>query len=483
MSLPTSIAIFGASGDLTHRKLIPALFRNFVKGRLPDRLLVVGFARRPWDDATFRNGLRQAMWSSAPSDDQEQLWQQFADRVIYVQGNLDTAADYRQLDARLGEWERGSGDGADHQRLYYLATAPQYYVPAVRHLAGAGMISQERGRRALIVEKPYGHDLASAEQLDDFVLEHFSERQVFRIDHYLGKETAQNIVFFRFANTIFELVWNRGYVDNVQITVAETVDVASRAGYYDRSGALRDMMQNHLLQLLALVAMEPPSSLDPQALRNERVKLLSSIRPVEAEDVVLGQYAAYTEGEGVAPGSTTPTFAALRLFIDNWRWQGVPFYLRTGKALKAKTSEISIQFKPPPDIMFDLSEDATFTPNRLSICVQPDEGVHLTFETKVPDSAKDSRSVDMEFHYSDAFDGGELPEAYERLLLDALSADASLFARSDGIRASWRLIDPLLRGPLAERPVATYERSSWGPIEADRLLAQAGHVWALGCGH
>jgi glucose-6-phosphate 1-dehydrogenase len=459
--------------------LVPALFRNFIKQRLPEKLLILGFARRPFSENDFRTGLYTAAASHAAAGIDDGAWDAFAQKLTYLQGDLDDAAAYQALEQRLRNWE-GEGGG---ERLYYLATAPDYYMPAVRHLASAGMISQEHGRRALVVEKPYGHDLASAEELDEFVLEHFSERQIFRIDHYLGKETAQNIVFFRFANTIFEPVWNRRYVDNVQITVSETVDVGARAGYYDKSGALRDMMQNHLLQLLALVAMEPPTSLAPQALRNERVKLLSAIRPIDKDDVVLGQYEDYRSAAGVTSGSQTPTFAAVRLFIDTWRWQGVPFYLRTGKALAAKTSEISIQFQPPPDIMFDLAADAAFTPNRLSICVQPDEGIQLTFETKVPDSVDDSRSVDMEFRYQDAFAGGDLPDAYERLLLDALYGDASLFARSDGIRASWRLIDPLLHeNDKSGSLVNSYPRGSWGPTEAHELLARAHHEWALRCG-
>ena len=393
---------------------------------------------------------------------------------------MDAAEDYRRLRKYLHTVENGAAN-----RLYYLATAPIFFAPAAANLGMAGLADQSHGWRNLIVEKPFGRDLASAETLNRQLHAVFHESQIYRIDHYLGKETAQNILFLRFANTIFEPVWNRRYVDYVQITVAEKVDVGHRGGYYDAAGVLRDMFQNHLLQLLSLVAMEPPASLDADAIRNEKVKLLSAIRPIPLSDTVRAQYDGYRNAPGVAKNSQTPTFAALKLHIDNWRWKGVPFYLRSGKALAAKTSEIAIQFQSPPDVMFNLSQDKCFTPNRLSICIQPDEGIHLKFETKVPDSVRESRSVDMEFHYRDSFNHITLPDAYERLLLDALKADASLFARSDGIRQAWRLIDPILSGwensPDAP-PLARYSPGSWGPAEADKLPAQAGHRWQLGCG-
>jgi glucose-6-phosphate 1-dehydrogenase len=311
----------------------------------------------------------------------------------------------------------------------------------------------------------------------------FEESQVYRIDHYLGKETAQNILYFRFANTIFEPVWDRRYVDNIQITVGEDVDIAHRGGYYDGVGVLRDMFQNHLLQLLSLVAMEPPASFQADAVRNEVFKLLSSIRPVKLEETVRAQYDGYCDAEGVADNSQTPTFAALKLYIDNWRWNGVPFYLRSGKALKRKSSEIIVQFQHPPHLMFHMQDESRFTPNVLALCIQPDEGIHLSFEAKQPDTSQEMHSVDMDFHYCDFF-SGELPDAYERLLLDALDQDASLFTRSDCIEAAWRLIDPVLQGWEAHNvpDLTSYTPGTWGPCESEALLGQDGRQWRAGCG-
>ncbi|MBI5957628.1 MAG: glucose-6-phosphate dehydrogenase, partial [Chloroflexi bacterium] len=358
------------------------------------------------------------------------------------------------------------------------------YVPIVEHLGQKGMAKHPDGWRRVVVEKPFGHDLASAHALNAALHRVFAEDQVYRIDHYLGKETAQNILFFRFANTIFEPVWSRNYVDHVQITVAEQVDVGHRAEFYDKAGVMRDMFQNHLLQLLSLVAMEPPASFQADALRNEKVKVLASIRPVAVKDTVRAQYKGYCDAKGVAPNSQTPTFAALKLYIDNWRWQGVPFYLRSGKALSSKESEIVVVFKCPPHMMFDPSaEEGCFAPNMLSLCIQPDERIHLKFEAKVPGSHQDTRSVDMEFNYRSSFGGAPLPEAYERLLLDALNGDASLFTRSDEIEAAWRLVDPVLKNwqkPGAP-PLVTYPLDSMGPVDSDRFMARDGRVWQSGC--
>jgi glucose-6-phosphate 1-dehydrogenase len=474
----TTIVIFGASGDLTHRKLIPALYRNRRKGRLWDRTRIVGVARRDWSDDVFRERLRDGVKRFGGTFD-EQVWNEFAGRIRYVRGDLEVAEDYARVDARLREIEGGPAN-----RLYYLATAPEFYGPACDHLAAAGMHAETDGYRRIIIEKPFGHDLASAVALNQRVHAAFREHQVYRIDHYLGKETAQNIMFLRFANTLFEPVWNRRYVSNIQITVAEDVDVGTRGGYYDTAGVLRDMFQNHLLQLLSLVAMEPPAALDANAVRNEKAKVLGSIRLIRLSDTVRAQYAGYRTAERVAPGSQTPTYAALKLYVDNWRWKGVPFYLRSGKALPARSSSIIVEFQAPPDIMFGLARKKAFTPNTLSICVQPEEGVHLRFETKVPDTLADSKSALMDFSYREAFPDIVLPDAYERLLLDALKGDASLFARSDAIELAWRLIDPILFGWNQApdiSPLRTYAKGTWGPAEADELLAREGHVWRLAC--
>jgi glucose-6-phosphate 1-dehydrogenase len=405
-------------------------------------------------------------------------WSDFSQRLFYHAGSYTEPDDFKGLDERLSKIEKG-----DPNRLYYLAITPRFFTEIVGNLAKKAMVSENDSWRRVVIEKPFGKDLSSALELNDTLHRDLHEKQIYRIDHYLGKETVQNVMIFRFANAIFEPIWNRNFIDHVQITVAETVDVGHRAGYYDQSGVLRDMFQNHMLQMLALVGMEPPASFDADAIRNEKVKLLSALRPIQPENVaqesVRGQYKGYREAPDIPPDSETPTYAALRLYIDNWRWKGVPFYLRSGKALKKKTSEIIIQFKEPPHIMFPLPNKYSITANQLALRVQPDEGIHLRFEAKVPDTAAEMRSVNMDFRYAESFGTCVIPEAYERLLYDALNGDASLFTRSDGIEKQWRFIDPIIKGWNSKHAPAltTYRRGSWGPAESDEFLARDGRKW------
>ena len=482
---PSTMVIFGASGDLTHRKLIPALYSLHSKGRLPQDFNIVGYARTPFSHDDFRDNLRLAVAEYSPSAFQSDRWEAFAQHIFYCPGDAKKPEDFFTLEKSLRQLRAG-GDGAGN-RVYYLAVAPQFYEDILRGLGEHGMASQEGGWRRIVIEKPFGYDLTSAEALNRTIHTVFAEEQIYRIDHYLGKETAQNILFLRFANTIFEPVWNRTYVDHVQITVAEKVDVGHRAVFYEQAGVLRDIFQNHLMQLLALTTMEPPASFNADLLRNETVKVLAAIRPISPEEVALhtvrGQYEGYHNEPGVAATSTTATYAAIRLFIDNWRWQGVPFFLRSGKALAEKTTEIIVQFKRPPHVLFPLLPDQQITPNQLAIHIQPDEGIELRFEAKVPDTIAEMCSVKADFNYADHFGSSGIPDAYERLLLDVLLGDAALFIRSDAIRLSWAFTDSILEGwesPQAS-PLAPYPKGSWGPAEADELLNQDGRCLLHGC--
>ena len=482
----TVIVIFGASGDLTARKLVPALFNNFRKGRLPANAKIVGMARSPFTDESFRAKMREGMQQFAPKDFNAEKWEAFAPTLFYQPGDMTKAEAYAGLENKITSI---APEGAN--RLYYLSTAPEFYPTGATLLGESNMAQEDEGTgfRRIIIEKPFGSDLASAMELNRTVHRAFREHQVYRIDHYLGKETVQNILVFRFANAIFEPLWNRNYIDHVQITVSETVGVGHRAGYYDKAGVLRDMFQNHILQLLTLIAMEPPHKYEADALRNKKVEVLSALRAIGEKEVseytVRAQYDGYMHEPGVEQFSATPTYAALKLFVDNWRWQGVPFYLRSGKFLPEKTSEITIQFRQPPQQLFKLhnEQDGMFT-NRLSICVQPHEGFHLLFTTKVPDKGMQVQPVDMDFHYKESFGEGAIPEAYERLLLDALNGDASLFTRSDEIELAWKLVDSIHAGWAGKfaPPMASYKPHTWGPKAAEILLSRDERHWVHGCG-
>jgi glucose-6-phosphate 1-dehydrogenase len=483
MPTPLTLVIFGASGDLTARKLIPSLYRLDRKGRLPEELRVVGVARSPFADDAYRDKLRGALREFQPKEYDAAAWGAFARRVHYVAGDAATQGGLDHLKGWLAE--HAGPDGG--RQLYYLAVSPDLYPKIIAGLGAAGLAEEKGGWRRVVIEKPFGHDLASARALNRTLRAHFEEPQVYRIDHYLGKDTVQNVLVFRFANTLFEPVWNHNYIDSVQITVAESVLVGSRGDYYDRSGVLRDMFQNHLLQVLTMVAMEAPAKFTAEQLRNEKVKVLDAVSVSDVEGacgrVVTGQYAGYRSEKGVRPDSKTPTYAAIKLGVDNWRWRGVPFYLRSGKGLDGRLSEVVIQFLCPPHLMFPLPPGQTLQCNRLAICIQPDEGIHINFQTKVPDEAMALRPADLEFHFKNAYPDRPIPEAYERLLLDAINGDAHLFMRSDEIERAWEIMDPIIAA--AERPDAPapqeYAVGSSGPKCADEFLARDGRSWLSLC--
>tara|TARA_Y100001968_G_scaffold324902_1_gene365215 strand:- start:2834 stop:4354 length:1521 start_codon:yes stop_codon:yes gene_type:complete len=484
---PQCLVIFGASGDLTHRKLVPALFELYKQRRLPSEFAILGCARRPWTDEEFRQRMSIALKEKIKENQKE--WEKFADNLFYESINLQHSQDVFKLKTRLNEIDRLKATHSN--RTFYFSVSPKFYGAGCKALASAGLLADPK-RSRIVIEKPFGRDFSSAVSLNQLVQGCCQESQVFRIDHYLGKETVQNILVLRFANTIFEPIWNRNYISSVQITSSETVGVEDRAGYYESSGALRDMVQNHMTQMLALTAMEPPGHFDPEAIRNEKAKVLQAARLADELEpwncCIRGQYAkggtksnplrGYREEPGVDPNSTTETYVAMKLFINNWRWQGVPFFIRTGKRLAKRLSEVVLTFREAPVHLFEAA-GGTPTSNQLILRIQPNEGAEFKFEVKSPGSGMRSRPVEMEFSYDESF-GEPFDEGYVRLLADAMLGDPTLFTRSDEVEAAWRLYTPLLE--LIEDvpwqlPIYQYESRTWGPAESDSLLAKDQLLW------
>lgn len=486
---PCSLVIFGATGDLTHRKLIPALYNLATEGSLPSSLNVIGVARREKSDEEFRSELKNSTskFSRSPVDDEH--WEQFAHSLSYHRAEFHTFDGYLELAKKLTQYESTNQRPAN--RLFYFAVAPDQFEVILHNLKQSGLSKpQEDGWTRVIIEKPFGTNLQTARHLNKLVHDSFPESSTYRIDHYLGKETAQNIMVLRFANSIFESLWNSKHIDHIQITAAEPLGVEGRAGYYDQAGALRDMVQNHLLQLLTLTAMEPPISMSPDSIRDEKVKVLKSLRPLKGDEVfkhvVRAQYSegmifdqsvlGYKQEPGVAQDSTTETYVALQIAIDNWRWAGVPFFVRAGKRMSQAGTEIAIVFKEVPHVLFS-KMGHSLNPNILLIRIQPDEGISFTMSAKRPGSSLHIEPVKMDFHYGSSF-GKPNPEAYERLLLDAMNGDATLFARSDEVEEAWKFIDGIEETwSLASHDLDSYPSGSWGPESADALLHKHGASW------
>ena len=489
---PTSVVILGAAGDLTRRKLLPALYNLFRDELLPEPFSVVGFARREMDDDSFRDLTKKSLNEYSRREVDPEHWDQFLGNVHYVEGTFDDPQAFVALASRLDELESAKGMPAN--RVFYLSIPPSAIQTCIEGLAAAGLVnSVDEGQpfTRIIIEKPIGHDLESARAINDKVAEVFAEEQVFRIDHYLGKETVQSILVARFGNSIFEPLWNQKYIDHVQITVSETEGVGTRAGYYEEAGALRDMVQNHILQLLCLTAMEPPWTLSAEVVRDHKMEVLNCLRPIGPAEVgqrvVRAQYGAgqagdtevpgYRREDRVAPDSTTETYVAIKAHVDNWRWAGVPFFIRTGKRLPVRASEIAIQFKSVPPVLFNAG-DANLKPNVLAMRIQPDEGMSLGIATKAPGLRLAITPVDLDFHYGQAF-AEESPEAYERLLLDVVAGDATLFMRRDAVEASWQWVSGILDGwaESGDRWLPEYAAGGWGPVEAERLIASKERAW------
>jgi len=470
-----AIVIFGANGDLAKRKLIPALYQLAFDRKLPASFAIVGNSRTPMSDDTFRDHMREAVKKfSESSDFDDDLWVRFAKNIHYTAGDMNDLGLYSAIEQKTGEIHQPN-------ILYYLSTQPSYYGTVVDGLGHTNHREDNGGWRRLIVEKPFGHDLASARELNRRIHAVFPEEGVYRIDHYLGKETVQNILAFRFGNGIFEPVWNRRYVNHVQITAAESIGVEGRGAYYQEAGALRDMIQNHLLQVMATIAMEPSAVFEPNSVRDERAKLLRSIKIMTPKEVtqyaVAGQYRGFREEPGVNPQAQTDTYAAATFFVDNWRWAGVPFFIRTGKKLAKRSTDIAIQFNAAPLSLFSANATAPSEPNLLILRIQPEEGISLRFLSKQPGSGMRLRPVSMDFNYGASF-GERSPSAYETLLVDAMTGDATLYTRQDMVEASWNVVEPILNDwKNRQFNFPNYEPGSWGPAAADEMIAHLGHQW------
>ncbi len=488
-SQPCIITLFGATGDLTRRKLIPALFSLHTQNLLPDPFVIVAYARKQKDNDIFRNEMLEAINEFAGTGAVPmEKWRSFASNIHYHQAELGDADGYRSLKTLLAELNKRYGLCGNH--LYYLATPPDYFSTIIEHLRDSGLTHaepSELGWNRIMIEKPFGRDLDSARELNELLKSSFQENDIFRVDHYLGKETVQNILVMRFANHLFELLWNHLYIDHIQITVAETLGMEGRGAYFDKAGICRDIIQNHALQILTLIAMEPPISLDPNHIRDEKVKALRSIRPFRkdelSENTVRAQYVSdgtnpgYSQEPGVQAGSQSETYASLRFHVDNWRWSGVPFYVRAGKRLPSRATEVCIQLKAAPDVLFARMECMNIHPNRIVFRIQPNEGVEIYVSAKEPEMGMSVKPVRMRFDYSEEF-GRAIPDAYERLIVNAMQGDTSLFARDDEVEEAWKLLQPVLDGwSESNTPPCNYRIGEWGPANSDALLAKDGRRW------